>query len=512
MRAQDLVGYLSVLTPQHLLEDDKWRLSHFFYGLHAECNTHEGASLIFGGKSGLLPLRWAINDPRYPVHVVERDRFLREVIGESAQSLGVNNLILHASSDACMASLGDESRVLGKVWVDWKYFSASLVEALVTGFRIGYLAGEFDEWLANPLWLHRGSREAARQFYWHNATVALPMSGRQERGPDVTLIVPLPVQQVPDEIYRSLAILLAQSLIHVELLLVMPAECDPESGLWLGPLRDIQDDRIRVLRAPAWSMAEARTFGLREASGLFVAFADAAQGGLEPSMLGGLLESAVRFNSDIAFCRHPSGSSITAAELNPQTGSATGLLVEPRALLGCPPLLDACLFRRRFLQEHGLSFPAEAGQFHDVAFRFMAHALSERTSVLSCAHGTAGCQARSVEDSAHDESSLERDLCAVDAVLRDFVCRHYEPSLEKALFLNRGYRYRQMLADTPHDGARRDMRRRMDQAILLQQAILYAHVAQVDEALVEWVRSEFITMEAGEYDGFSDALGGGLQI
>lgn len=491
MRAQDLVGYLSVLTPQHLLEDDKWRLSHFFYGLHAECNTHEGASLIFGGKSGLLPLRWAINDPRYPVHVVERDRFLREVIGESAQSLGVNNLILHASSDACMASLGDESRVLGKVWVDWKYFSASLVEVLVTGFRIGYLAGEFDEWLANPLWLHRGSREAARQFYWHNATVALPMSGRQERGPDVTLIVSLPVRQVLDEVYRSLAILLAQSLIDVELLLVLPAECDPESDLWLGPLRDIQDDRIRVLRAPAWSMAEARTFGLREASGLFVAFAEVAQGGLEPSMLGGLLESAVRFNSDIAFCRHPSGSSITAAELNPQTGSATGLLVEPRALLGCPPLLDACLFRRRFLQEHGLSFPAEAGQFHDVAFRFMAHALSERTSVLSCAHGTAGCQARSVEDSAHDESSLERDLCAVDAVLRDFVCRHYEPSLEKALFLNRGYRYRQALARMPVDRLP-EYRAQLQglfsaEGILLPSEVLLADMAGQDEALARWL-------------------------
>lgn len=173
--------------------------------------------------------------------------------------------------------------------------------------------------------------------------------------PLISVIVP--VYKVEPWLDRCVASVLAQTFRDFELLLVddgSPDQCGEMCESWAR-----KDARIRVFHKPNGGVADARNFGIRQASGDFVAFVDADDFVLPDllSYLMSLFEHApdtqmvecsfsVRRNGNLF--AHDSGGTISVLG---QTEAFGRLMYDE----GLYPSVCAKLFRRQLFE--GLSFP-----------------------------------------------------------------------------------------------------------------------------------------------------------
>jgi glycosyltransferase involved in cell wall biosynthesis len=431
-----MASQLSSRTSPSLLAADLQRLNRHYHGPYALTGALSGSSLIIGGRSGLFALVLAVTNPHQAVFVIERDSGLREAIRESARHLGAGNLRLHAAWDECLATLEMADPDLGLVWIDQSCFSMRLLAELTRSFRIEHLTGEFAEAQANPLWVHRLSREMARAFHWQNLTTGFPMPGSGLKGPDVSVIVPAHgIEQYLDHCMESL---LNQTLNTLEIIVVDDGARDRSGEIadeWAQ-----RDPRVRVIHQPNAGCAAARSNGLKAARGMFVGLVD-GDDWVDPPMFQALAESAVRLNSDIAQCgyRHCYDSDNTRSDvreyfsLAKKTGEGNGLVANPKDLIPWRPTIWRRLYRRDFLVGNAINFPRAIRRFDDLPFHFMTLALAERLSVVNACYYNYR-QQRSGQDIGVDDERLYVHF-PIFRILKDFVRQHHSRELEEKLFM-----------------------------------------------------------------------------
>lgn len=427
---------LSSRTSSLLLEADLQRLGHHYYGPYALTGTLRRTSLIVGGRSGLFALILAVTNPRQAVLVVERDAGLREAIGESARHLGADNLGLYENLDRCVDQLRTTRSDLGLVGIDQAGFSSRLLAELNQSFRIEYLTGEFTETQANPLWVHRLSREMANNFHWQNLTTGLSMAGRALKGPDVSVVVPAyGIEKYLDHCMESLV---NQTLDALEIIVVDDGARDRSGQIadeWAK-----RDPRVRVIHQPNAGCAAARSNGLKAATGMFVGLVD-GDDWVDSPMFQALAESAVRFSSDIAQCgyRHCFDSDNTWSDereyftLTQKIGEGNGLVANPKDLIPWRPTIWRRIYRRDFLIGNGIDFPQAIRRFDDLPFHFMTLALAERLSVVNACYYNYR-QQRYGQDIGVDDERLYVHF-PIFRILKDFVRQHHTRELEELLFM-----------------------------------------------------------------------------
>lgn len=178
----------------------------------------------------------------------------------------------------------------------------------------------------------------------------------------ISLIIP--VYGATRYIAPCVAGLLAQTMDGIEVLFV--DDCDPDASLDTARLMlaDYQGPKqFRYLRTPVnGGPGAARNLGLSEAKGEYVAFVD-CDDALEPDYCAQLYAAAVAHHADVACCDaymgefgNPAGKvlggpSFEAGELTPK--------VRKRILRSFVTYLWTYLFRREFLLENEIRFPAE---------------------------------------------------------------------------------------------------------------------------------------------------------
>lgn len=431
-----IVRRLSAKTPPSLIDGDLWRLKHHFYGPYALTGSLQGPSLVLGGRSGLYALQLAASHPGQSVFVVERDASLREAIAESIGMAGLGNVELCDTVEGCLDRLRAAGAALGRLRIDYGYFSPSVMAGLARDFRIEYLAGEFDETQANPLWLHRLSRGMARRFHWHNATVNLPMTGQGSSGPDVSIVVPAyGIEKYLDQCLESLV---SQTLDSIDIIVVDDGAKDrsgEKADDWAR-----RDGRVRVIHQANAGCAAARSNGLGAATGVFVGLVD-GDDWVDAPMFQALAESAVRFNSDIAQCgyRHCYDSDQSWSDeqehftFSHRLGQGNGLIANPKDLIPQRPTIWRRLYRRDFLTGHGIDFPRTIRRFDDLPFHFMTLAMAERLSVVNACYYNYR-QQRPGQDISVDDERLHVHF-PIFGFLKQFVRHHHTRELEEMLFM-----------------------------------------------------------------------------
>ena len=433
---QTIVSQLSSRTAERLLETDLTRLNQHYYGPYIFTGTLNRSSLIIGGRSGLLALMLAAANPHQSIFVVERDVHLRAAIGESAHRLGLDHLKLYENSTECLDVLKTACPNLGLVCLDQAGFSKTLLAELTRSFRIEHLVGEFAEVQANPLWVHRVSRETARTFHWQNLTTGLPMPGSSQQGPDVSIVVP--AYGIEAYLDHCLESLVSQTLESLEIIIVDDGARDRSGQIadeWAQ-----RDARVRVIHQPNAGCAAARSNGLKAATGMFVGLVD-GDDWVDPPMFQALAESAVRFTSDIAQCgyRHCYDSDQTWTDereyfsLTEKIGEGNGLIANPKDLIPWRPTIWRRIYRRDFLTGNAIDFPHMIRRFDDLPFHFMTLALAERLSVVNACYYNYR-QQRPGQDISVDDERLHVHF-PIFRLLKDFVRQHHTRELEEKLFM-----------------------------------------------------------------------------
>jgi glycosyltransferase involved in cell wall biosynthesis len=427
---QKIVQSLSEITPQKWIDDDIWRLHNFYYGLHAETGSFFGPGLVMGGKSGLLALKWAIDYPDAPVFVVETDPLLRKALETSAHKLSVNNIIICGTVINFLNEIRSDFHRLDRVWVDWAYYSGNILEQIAKNFRIGYLAGEFDEFQSNPLWLHRFSRTFSKIYYWNNLTHGSVMSGQMSGSTDVSVIVYPPSS--PKQFNDCLSSIVSQTLNQIEIL--VPLSSDQIDLLDVVQDWEKRDCRVRALYPEIEDLGLSHATPLSAAAGLFISFID-GNDVIDPCMLQALTESAIKFTSDIAQCgfreRNISNGAINQyleyIKFNQSTYEGSGLVNDPKSLISSRPTVWRRIFRRQFLIDHDVGIPKNFQVSGSLYYNFITLALADRVSAVGSCHYYRQAYVLEANSDSHILIFQEVHL------LKRFVRQHHSRILEERL-------------------------------------------------------------------------------
>ena len=206
--------------------------------------------------------------------------------------------------------------------------------------------------------------------------------------PKVSVIVP--VYNVERYLEQCVNSLLGQTLQDMEILLINDASTDQSLQL---ARRFLKDSRVRVLDKPHGGLGDTRNWGVREASGEYLAFVD-SDDWLEPNALEELTAAADEDQADLVLfhfvrenmedgerrvCRLPLSC--------PARGEETARIIL-RELVGPGPdsgpwrgaeMLGCAwrrLYRRDWFVEHGLSYPNEQQvMLEDLPVSIQAHVL-----------------------------------------------------------------------------------------------------------------------------------------
>lgn len=193
----------------------------------------------------------------------------------------------------------------------------------------------------------------------------------------VSVIVP--AYQAEQCIGGCVRALLAQTFAELEILFVDDGSTDAT-----GALLDAEaalDARIRVLHQPNAGVSTARNVGIKHARGEYITFVD-ADDILPPQAVARLYEAVGGHGSpiDIVTANHTMIASDGQARLmtcppEPDRAEIIGSLIR------CDGHYNAVwgkLYRRAFLQAHGLRFPLDVRIGEDVLFNLRAFGMAQR--------------------------------------------------------------------------------------------------------------------------------------
>lgn len=217
--------------------------------------------------------------------------------------------------------------------------------------------------------------------------------------PKVSVIVP--VYNVERYLEQCVNSLLGQTLQDMEILLINDASTDQSLKL---ARRFLKDSRVRVLDKPHGGLGDTRNWGVREASGEYLAFVD-SDDWLEPNALEELTAAADEDQADLVLfhfvrenmedgerrvCRLPLSCPARGEETartilrelvgpGPDSGPWRGA-----EMLGCA---WRRLYRRDWFVEHGFSYPNEQQvMLEDLPVSIQAHVLARRVLVVEGAY------------------------------------------------------------------------------------------------------------------------------
>ncbi len=365
-------------------DHDLWRLRNYFFGFDFVNFPAKARFIDLARRSGAFAMNFAVAYPMGEALVLASPT-LTSYLQERIEQFDIENIELFDHRDALLDKLRADARR-----IDGLMFGACVsVEAMTAeleGLKIGAIAGEFLDDEIDPLELYRASQRIADSFYWRGARSGRIVSGSKSVAPEVSVVVP--IYNVENFLDRCVSSICAQTLRNREILLVDDGSTDGSAAIaaqWA-----LKDPTVRVISKTNGGCASARTRGLQEAKGEFVAFVD-SDDWIDEEMLESLFRLAVLDKTKIAQCGwrecftdgatvDPGHAELAAAHVD-EFGHY--FANNELAILGKPTIWRR-IYAREFLIDNKIDFPVEFRRFDDLPFQFRALSTGERISV--CPH------------------------------------------------------------------------------------------------------------------------------
>jgi glycosyltransferase involved in cell wall biosynthesis len=374
--ADDRYHWFSSALPETVLQDDFWRFTTHFYSHELFLPTGNAVVLDIGARSGLFALYFASLGSGIRVVAVEENNALFAALNETITHSGLGNIHCFRSLEDATEYLhgicDPDRRYIGLVFVDNHAFNYRVLERLARDFRFGHLCGEFETSAVRAVHLFRLSQYSSQTFFWRIGTRSAPMSGAASPGIEVSIVVPM--YNVEKYLEKCLESLVKQTLEHKEIILV--DDGSPDSS---GRIADAWADRypeIRVIHQENGGCAAARSRGLAEARGSYVAFVD-SDDWVDAPMFERLYEAAVTNNAEVAQCGFrevyvDDGISIPRFEEFRDLGDGLEgcIVVDAQELLVLQPTIWRRIYKTDFLRHHGIDFPRHLPRYDDLPFQF----------------------------------------------------------------------------------------------------------------------------------------------
>ena len=380
--------WVSSKTPTWLVEEDLTRLHEQHYS-HALFSPG-GASVVLdlGARSGLFSLYHAAIGPHVTVLAVEEHPELFDGLAETVSRSGFGNIVCcnsRAQAHAKLAELTQGSGRLGLVKMDQHAFRYNTLEELSSAYSVDLLCGEFDERTCSPIELYRLSRRVARQFYWRNTWRKTALCGEGANGgPEVSVVVP--VYNVEHYLDRCLETLIGQTLKSKEIILVDDGSRD-RSGT-IAEEWATRHPEVVVIHQENSGCAASRSRGIVAAKGAYVGFVD-SDDWVEADMFERLFEAAATHNADVAQGGYrevyEEDGIARPAQEEFQVEDATlgnNLIKDVRSLMTLKPTIWRRIYRRSFLLENDIRFPAHIRRFDDLPFQFEVFMKARNVAVV----------------------------------------------------------------------------------------------------------------------------------
>jgi len=198
------------------------------------------------------------------------------------------------------------------------------------------------------------------------------------------LSVIIPVYNVESYLSRCVDSVLMQTFNHLEIILVNDGSTD-SSGLICDEFAS-KDKRVKVIHQKNAGVSAARNAGMQSATGDYIAFVD-SDDWLEQSMYESMMEIAVRENIDVIMCDFVNVKNQVKTEISSHLRKGHYVKNEiieelyPTLIVtenfGRIPIVSVwnCLFRRKFLLDHQLSFDTVLKYSED--YLFMAQVITK---------------------------------------------------------------------------------------------------------------------------------------
>ncbi|MFT8913206.1 glycosyltransferase [Zymomonas mobilis] len=370
----------SRLIDVEMLNDDIWRLENAFFGSDWRPYAPQPDILLIGARSGLeiaLAL-WATTAVH--VYVVESCASHRETI----ESLLPDRVHCFASVHEFLAS--KKGIKLSGVRVDVAYFDADEVTAILENTDVQHISCEMNEDQQDPLALYRFCQSHVDSFYLYMFNGRYGTAGRRMDSsvPEVSVVVAAyGVEAYLDECIQSLV---SQTMKNLEIIIVDDGSKD-RTGILADEWQKRFPQNVRVIHKENGGCASARNVGLLAARGEYVAFVD-GDDWVEPPMYEDLYRAAALRNAEIGQCGFYEFYRKDKKILHPTAYGAdgpngtTGLVIDPQDYLTLMPSIWRRIYKRSYLKQYGIQFPAHIRRHDDLPFAFLTISRARRISVI----------------------------------------------------------------------------------------------------------------------------------
>lgn len=379
-----LDGQVSADLLDQIIADDLTRIETCFFAHQMLRPAPDGIVLDLGARSGLFAAHLAAMHPRCRVVAVETDTALHAVLSRTARSVPCQNITVLRSLDEALAILADNSAGISLLHIDVSRFGYSVVNDLLTRFKVGHLCGTFDEQNASPIDLYRLSCQHAATFCWYNTSADHRLAGHGTSELEVSIVVP--AYKVGAYLPHCLDSLVNQAIRSKEIIVVDDGSPDDS-----GQIADAWAEKhpeIRVIHKENGGCASARSAGLAAAHGRYVAFID-SDDWVDAGMFEALLTAAALNNADVSQCGfrrvyQDDGTVEVVHESVACEGGQRGfgLVADVKDMMLLEPAIWRCLYRTAYLRAHDIDFAQEIRRYDDLPFRVEVFMHNPRAVVI----------------------------------------------------------------------------------------------------------------------------------
>ncbi|CAB3758203.1 hypothetical protein GQ57_32180 [Burkholderia sp. MSh2] len=277
----------------------------------------------------------------------------------------------------CLDRLDDFANVVAAwqcdtiaAYIDWAFFSLETVEKLSRSARIDTLIGGFEEHRLPARQLYQLLKPLVRSFRLYSVERWNVIHWNETQTVDVSIIVP--AYNISAYLPQCLDSLGAISGITSEVLVVDDGSKDDTAAIAAAYAEKYSN--IRLISQVNGGCAAARQRGLDEARGTYIGFVD-GDDWITPGMFEKLVGAAIDTGADVSLCGYVEeySASGTSHNVEEHFGSAKRALfdcyrVDPDEVVLHAPTIWRKIFRKNFLDVHGVRFHTDIKRFDDLLF------------------------------------------------------------------------------------------------------------------------------------------------
>ena len=366
-----------------------WRIeNNFFEHRHAYLQNNEIALIMGGDNNLVLALLIAYIYPFAKVILIEDLKDLQRKIVKVSKLLKINNLFVGAELHQIVDLIGENS--IGWCLVDLETnMDFDQLEGIVRSLKIRQIAGEVDDTRIPESSLRSLLAKNVQRYFFHFCRSRKVISGRGCRTrpnhdePQISIIVP--VHNNERYLPYCLSSLTQSSDLDQEILVINDGSTDNSENIARDFERNFPD--VHVINKPNGGCASARSEGLRVARGEYIGFVD-SDDWIDKGMFDDLYDSALAYQSDIAYCgfrkvqEHDNQVIEDPEKVKCSEGNCNGLVEVLDQLYYLQPSIWRSIFKRSFIEKHGLDFPHQIKRFDDLYFKFVTLSMAKRVSFV----------------------------------------------------------------------------------------------------------------------------------